>query len=216
MSCSQCIGIENAFDGKHTAGELKRYLRSGPRATTRALVDQITALGVDGRTVLDIGGGIGAVHFALLSAGARTATDVDASSEFLRAAQEQAKRRGLGDRVTHRHGNFVDLAPDIPAADIVTLDRVICCYDDARALLEASAHRAKSVLGLVYPCDTRLSRFLNSILNLMQVVQGKDFRTFVHSQEQIDSILQSKGFENRSRVKRGFWQVSVYSRRAQG
>lgn len=216
MSCSQCIGIENEFDKKHAAGELRRYQRNGPRPTTLALIDQVASLGVDGRTVIDIRGGVGAAHFGLLAAGARAATDVDASSEYLRTAREEAARRGLGDRITHHHGNFIDLAADIPAADIVTLDRVICCYDDAKALLESAAQRAKSVLGLVHPRDTPLSRFLNRLLNLMQAVQGTDYRSFVHPQEQIDSVVQSKGFENRSRVKRGFWQVSVYARRARG
>jgi magnesium-protoporphyrin O-methyltransferase len=51
----------------------------GPRHTTQKLIDVLVAEGVNGLVVLDIGGGVGTVHLALLEAGARHAVDVDAS-----------------------------------------------------------------------------------------------------------------------------------------
>lgn len=213
MSCSQCVAIEETFDKDLSDSELRRFQKRGPRITTRALVERITRLGVDGRTVLDIGAGVGAAHISLLAAGALSAVDVDASAAYIKAAKREARRRGYANRVSHMHGNFVDLAPEVPAADIVTLDKVICCYDDARELLKASAQKAKGLLGLVYPSDTRLTRLINSAFNLWKKMQGTDFRTFVHPQGQIDSIIRSAGLEETARVRRGFWQVAVYARR---
>jgi len=66
----------------------------------------------------------------LLAAGAAHATSVDASAAYLEAARKESSRRGLVDRVTYRHGDFVELAESIPPADIVTLDRVINVYPD--------------------------------------------------------------------------------------
>ena len=213
MSCSQCVAIEETFDDDLSASELRRFQRRGPRITTRALLKQITALGVAGRTVLDIGGGVGAAHISLLAAGAVSAVDVDASAAYIKAAQREARRRGYAKRVSYMHGNFVDLAPEVPAADIVTLDKVICCYDDARRLLKASAQKAKIALGLVYPTDSWLSRLINRAFNFGKKIQKNDFRTFVHPQSQIDSTIRSAGLEEAARTRRGFWQVAVYTRK---
>ncbi|MGZ8690915.1 MAG: class I SAM-dependent methyltransferase, partial [Aeromicrobium sp.] len=46
-------------------------------------------------TVLDIGGGVGAVHHELLHSGAATAVDVDASRAYIAVAREEAERQGL-------------------------------------------------------------------------------------------------------------------------
>jgi magnesium-protoporphyrin O-methyltransferase len=212
MSCPQCIGIEQLFDKKLAAKELKRFQERGARATTRLLVEKIVAEGVEDLTLLDIGGGIGAVQVALLSAGARSAVDIDASSAYLFAAQEEAARRGFGARITYRHGNFVELAADVGEADIVTLDRVVCCYNDARALVELSARRTRKILACVYPRDALLIRLINRILNLFRAAQGTGFRTYVHPRATLEASAHSGGLESRGRFPRGLWEVAVFAR----
>src|SRR5947199_213845 len=88
---------------------------------------------------------------AMPADGASGATDVDASAAYLAAAREEAARQGHAERVAYHHGNFVDLAATLPPADIVTLDRVICCYHDMPALVERSSAKAARLYGLVYP-----------------------------------------------------------------
>jgi 16S rRNA G966 N2-methylase RsmD len=212
MSCPQCIGIEELFDGKLAAKELRRFQQKGARPTTRLLVEKVVAEGVEGLTLLDIGGGVGAVQVELLSAGARSAIDIDASSAYLTAAREEAARRGFSARVTYRHGNFVELADNVEDADIVTLDRVVCCYNDARALVELSARRARKILAFVYPRDTRLTKLINSFLNLFRVAQKSGFRTFVHPRPLIEASARAGGLESRGRFPRGFWEVALFSR----
>jgi len=212
MSCPQCVGIEELFDDDMAEDELRRYHKRGPRRTTRALIKAITGLGVQGRTVLEIGGGVGALHLALLEAGASTATDIDASAAFLRAAYKEAAGRGYRERISHRHANFVDVAVEVPPADIVALDRVICCYHDAQSLLELSADRARSVLGLVYPRDTALSRIINWFINLTRRRWLPGFKTYVHSREKVESFVRSRGLELLRRTRSPFWQVAIFSR----
>jgi magnesium-protoporphyrin O-methyltransferase len=108
------------------------------------LIDALKTEGIEGATLLDIGGGIGAIQHELLAAGAAHATSVDASNPYLETAREESIRRGLGDRVTYRHGDFVELAESIPPADIVTLDRVINVYPDWERLTQLSAARANA------------------------------------------------------------------------
>ena len=212
MSCVQCVGIEEMFDEKRTAAELRRYRKRGPGKTSRLLIESIAAEGVSGRTILDIGGGLGAVHYGLLSAGAAEAVDVDASAGYLKAAKQEAERRGLSGRIRHLHGNFVDLAGELAPADIVTLDRVICCYDDARALLESSAGKARHLLGLVYPIDSRWMKAARGLLNLLLGSLRKSFRIFVHPSAQVEAIARAHGFRKLAYHRRGIWQVVVYGR----
>jgi len=212
MSCVQCLGIEDMFSEKRALSELRRYRGRGLGKTSRLLVESIVAEGVSGQTVLDIGGGLGAVHLELLSAGAREAVDVDASSGYLKTAEQEAERLGLAGRIKHLHGNFVDLAGEVPEADVVILDRVICCYDDARSLLDSSAAKARSILGLVYPIDSVLMKIARDLLNFLLRALRRRFRIFVHSSAQVDAIAGSHGFRKRAYRKQGIWQVVVYTK----
>lgn len=200
------------FDEKRAAGELARYRRRGPGKTSRLLVESIAAEGVSGLTVLDIGGGLGAVHYGLLSAGAGEAVDIDASAGYLKAAKREAERLGLAGRIRHLHGNFVDLAPEVAPADVVTLDRVICCYDDAQSLLESSAAKARSILGLVYPIDSWVMKLAGGLLNSLLRALRKRFQIFVHPSAQVDAIARSYGFLKQACHKHGIWQVVVYAK----
>ena len=121
------------------------------------LLDAIRAEGVDGASLLDVGGGVGVVQHELLAAGVSSAVSVDASSAYLAVAKEEAERRGHADRLEQHHGNFVDVAPQIGQADIVTLDKVICCYHDVEQLVRLSSAKAKRVYAVVYPRYNLLS-----------------------------------------------------------
>ena len=165
MDCCQCKGIESLFNQKEAQAKLKAYRKDGPAKTTRMLIDALVSEGIVGATLLDIGGGVGAVQHELLRAGVARATGVDASTAYVKAAQEEAERQGHSDRITYNHANFVELAPQISAADIVTLDRVICCYHDMHSLVSLSVAKAGKLYGLVYPRDTWWMRAAVSLGN---------------------------------------------------
>jgi magnesium-protoporphyrin O-methyltransferase len=116
------------YDGRDAERDLAKWRSGGLHPATQELIDIIRTEGVEGAVLLDIGAGVGAVHMTLLEAGAASAVDVDASREYLAIARAEAERRGLADRVEYRYGDVVELAADLPPADIVTLDSVICCY----------------------------------------------------------------------------------------
>lgn len=163
-------------------------------------------------TLLDIGGGVGGIQHALLDQGAVSATHVDASSAYLQAAQEDAYLREIDDLITFVQGDFVNLAENIPTADIVTLDRVVCCYDDMQSLVRLSAEKANKLYGLVFPRDLWLIRIFLPIANFFLSLTGTPFRIFVHRTEHVDQIIREQGLELDYYQKSGFWQILVYSR----
>lgn len=200
------------FDARTARRDLNAYRRSGPTGSTSRLIDAIKAAGVDGATVLDIGGGVGVVGFELLAAGADRLTDVDAARAYVAIARREATRRGLDDRVTFRHGDFVALAEEIEPADIVTLDRVVCCYGDWTALVDRSAARAQRLYGLVYPTDRWWTRFGIGMGNLTLRLLRRSFRGYVHPERAIDDRVRAAGFEPRAHHRGWLWQTVVYER----
>ena len=134
MSCAQCEGIEAQFGQAEARKKLRRFQRRGPDKTTRLLIDALR-LALDesdarDAVLLDVGGGVGAIHHELLNGRVVRAIHLDASTAHLAVAREETERRSHGDQVEFVYGDFVAVADRIPTADLVTLDRVICCYDD--------------------------------------------------------------------------------------
>jgi len=212
MNGCQCKGVEMMFNQKSAVRELKQYRRKGPHRTTQMLIDALKTEGIEGMTLLDIGGGVGAIQHELLSAGVRSAANVDASAAYVAVAKEEAERRGHAGLVSYYHGDFIQLAPEIAPADIVTLDRVICCYDDMQALVGLSSARARNMYGLVYPRDTWWMKIRVAIENFVYRLVRNPFRSFVHPTEQVDAVVRGSGLRRRLYLKTFLWQVVVYAR----
>lgn len=213
MTCCGSECFESTFNERRARKQLRRYRKRGPDKTTRMLVDALRAAGVNDASLLDIGAGIGVVHHELLGRGARSAIHVDAVRPHIRLAEEEASRRGHAERVTFLQGDFVGLAVGIPAADVVTLDRVICCYHDMEGLVGRSAAKARRLYGAVYPRELRWMRIGMAVINVVQRVKRSPFRVFLHSPSAIDAVLRTAGLERRSTRRTLGWEVVVYERR---
>lgn len=205
-------GLGNEFGEAAARRSLRSLRRSGPPQTTAWLIEGLRAGGVEGMTVLDIGAGVGAVHLELLASGASAATDVDGSPAFVAAAREESERRGMAGRVRHETGDFVVLAPDIGPADLVALDRVVCCYPDMEALVRLSVARARRRYGLVYPRDTWWIRAGGRVLDACARLARQQVRAYIHRTATVDSIVRAAGFAPRLRRTSLFWQMAVYER----
>jgi hypothetical protein len=214
VECCQCKGIETLFNEKEARNKLDAYRKEGPAKTTRTLIDALEALsqGTEGMVLLDIGGGVGAVQHALLQAGVASATGVDASAAYAKVAQEEALRQGHGDRINYYHANFVDVAPEIPTADIVTLDRVICCYHDVQSLVGLSAAKAGRLYGVVYPRDTWWMRAGMFVSNLYLWITRNPFRGYIHPTQAVDALVHEHGLRQSFYKTTWLWQVVVYAR----
>jgi hypothetical protein len=210
--CTHCY--DEQFDDAQARSDVKRFRKRGPAAATRKLLDAVRSFGLADATLLDIGGGIGAIHHELLDAGVQTAVHADASRPYIAVAKEEASRRGHAERVTFVHGDFVAFASTIAPATVVTLDRVICCYADMEAMVAASASHAQRLYGAVYPRERWYVRLALGGINTFNRVRRSAFRVYLHSPAAIDAAVARQGLTRRACVDTFIWRVAVYERRS--
>ena len=213
MPCNCCEITDNAFSEEEARAQLRDYRKRGPANQTKLILKAIRSLRLKDVELLDIGGGIGAIHHELLKDVARAATHVDASSAYLKDAKEEAARRGHSDRVNFIHADFTDVASELPKVDIVTLDRVVCCYPDFHKLLKAAAEHSRRALAFTYPRETWYMRLALTVMNFFQSLRKDPFRVFLHPVAEMDSLLKGEGFERVSLHRLFVWEIALYQKR---
>jgi magnesium-protoporphyrin O-methyltransferase len=209
----RCCDADRAcleYDGQDAEADLRRWHAGALNPATQELIEVVRRDGVAGARLLDIGAGVGAVHVALLEAGAIGAIDVDASPDYLAVARAEAERRGLADRIDYRYGDVVELAPDLPPADIVTMDSVICCYRDLESLLAAATRSRPRILGLTYPRDVWWMRAFMRSYNAGAAARRSPARYFIHRQVEVDRWAATAGYRRIHEGGPRAWRVVVY------
>jgi magnesium-protoporphyrin O-methyltransferase len=176
------------------------------------LLDALRAAGVTGLSLLDIGGGIGIIQHELNAAGVSEITDVDASQAYLSMARREAEKRGYVAAARYIHGDFVTLADQIAPADIVTLDRVLCCYPHMEALVDSAAGKAKRFLGLIYPRDEWWTKIGVAMLNFYPRLRDDPFRSYIHPTTAVEGIVAAHDLRKIVHHHGPIWQVAVFAR----
>ncbi len=214
MTCGSCCTSKtDAFFATRTARrDARRYQRKGPTGTTKTLLEGLAQVNAGGATMLDIGGGVGALHHELLEGRFDRAVHVDAANAYLEVARLEAATRGHADRVEFRFGDVAECREEIPVTDLVTMDRVVCCYPDEILLLSVASSKARRWLALSYPRNRLLLRLGTGVVNLYERVFGNDFRVFIRPEEHIMAEVVRHGFVSRFERQSLFWQVSVFER----
>jgi magnesium-protoporphyrin O-methyltransferase len=214
MDVCGCEGFTEIFDQRTARHDLERYRRDGPDRTTRLLLDMIRTAGVADGTLLDIGAGVGVIDHELLGDGVRRAVLVDGSSAYQSAARDEATARGTLDRLAFVEGDFVRVADQVERADVVTLDRVVCCYPDVDALVRASSRKAERLYGLVLPRDRGFIRVGLAVVNAWYRLRGRAYRAFVHPVARVDALAAEAGLRPAAEAVTTFWRVVLYARAA--
>jgi SAM-dependent methyltransferase len=215
MACSCCgFGdtVEQQFTRDRAAKELHRYRRKGMGTTTRLLRDGLARAGLTDGVLLDIGAGIGALTFELLEGGFSRATVVEASSAYLAAASDEAARRDRAAAIELVRGDFLDVAGEIPTANVVTLDRVICCYPFYERLLTEALRHADHGFAFSYPRDRWYVRAGVRLENALRR-RRTAFRTFVHPEARMRQLIECADFALVSHAQTFTWSVDVFVRR---
>jgi hypothetical protein len=207
-----CCGVADVFDDAKARADLDEYRRRGPSDSTTRLLAALRDTEQTLDTLLDVGGGVGTIAHEMLAKGLSRATLIDGSTSYLAAAREESTRRATTDRLDVRAGDFVEIAADVDTADVVTLDKVVCCYEDMDTLLASSAARARRLYGIVYPRDAWWVRLFIAAENAVRRWKGGTFKGFVHASSAIDGALRSAGLTRRSETRGAWWVVAVYQR----
>ena len=209
MSC--CAAADNFFSATHARRDLFRYRRFGPLPTARKIM---RALGdVHNRSFIDVGAGVGAITHGALLLGAKHVTVVDASSAYLHTLLKEARRLKHTDRINTYHGDFVEIAPALSRADVITMDRVICCYEDVTGLLNQACTRATWRICMSFPRRAWWSKGAICGFNLVQRMRQHAFRVYYHNPGYVDTCLADGGFVPVKFDKSILWSVRLYERR---
>jgi SAM-dependent methyltransferase len=185
---------------------------------TAPLLHGLEAAGIRGRTVLDVGCGIGDLSIEAVRRGAARAFGVELSTKAVDEARRLAIDRGVANRTSFEVGDGSEVR--LPPADVVVLNRVFCCYRDADALLENSLSAAGSVYAFTTPPSRGLgggiakaqARFWNVWYRLREK-KFHGFRVYIHDVDRLDARVRSAGFRPIRRERRRFvWHLAVYVR----
>jgi hypothetical protein len=211
--CSPPRGYTKLFSKRAARRDAKRYRRDGLDETAEEMVGFLRARGVEGASVLEIGGGVGAIQLELLEAGAARATNLELSPEYEEAALELVHESGLDGRVERRLGDVVAQPALAGEADAVVMHKVVCCYPDYDALVGAAAERAKRHLVMSFPRPRWAIRAVVRAVNAVARLLRWEFRSWVHPPQALVVAAERRGLslavESRGRI----WQVAALERK---
>lgn len=215
MEC--CPGgnaYEVEFSHDYARSTAQRYVRRGLTRLAGRMVDFVQARGIEGSSILEIGGGVGHVCIDLLRRGAATATNLDLSPNYEEEARELAARYGLAGRLARLQLDIARSPDDVPPADVVILNRVVCCYPDYVGLLSAAGSHARSLLVMSYPTANPWNRLLLGIENWSKLARGREFRAYLHDPAAMIAIPERNGLRLVMEHHGPAWSIAGFERRA--
>lgn len=210
---SRCCAGESLdiFGEKSARRALGRYLRKGLGGSDAPrIADWAAEQGLDGATVMEVGGGIGQIQAELVRRGAARGTVVEVVADYEDAARELATATGIADRTAFVLADLLETPDAVEPADIVVLRRVVCCTPVGPAVLGAAAGLASRTLLASYPRDRAGVRVVVRLQNGLLALMRKRFRTFVHPPRELERAAEKHGLRL-ARVERGFvWETAQF------
>jgi magnesium-protoporphyrin O-methyltransferase len=213
-SCCDPRGYNRTFNERFARRTANRYRRRGLDKTARRIVALVEEQGVQGVSVLEVGGGVGDIQVELLKRGAARATNLELSSAYEAEAERLLADAGLAGRVERRILDIAAAPKDVPPADVVVLHRVVCCYPDYAKLLGSVADHARRQVVFSHPPRNLVSRTVVAAQNLVLRMLRSDFRVFAHPPEAMLDVLSQRGLGSTRTARALVWQVAA-ARRAQ-
>jgi magnesium-protoporphyrin O-methyltransferase len=210
--CCTPKGYRQIFSERGAQNQARDYRQKGLDTTSRQIVDLIKTRGVEGLTLLEIGGGIGAIQLELLKAGLARAISVELTSSYEASAAELLSEAGFEDRVERKVMDFADAASEVAAADIVVMNRVVCCYPDLPRLESAAADHARQLLVMSFPKERWWTKVLVWMANVGMAMTRREFRIFLHPVAQIAAIGKAHGLERSVTRAGAFWEIAMLKR----
>ena len=212
MGCCDPGRYGRLFNERFARRVARRYRKRGLDKHSRRIADFLRANGLDGATVLEIGGGVGEIQVELLKAGAARSVNLELSQEYEGEAHRLAEENGVADRIDRRFQDIATEPEAIEPAEVVVLNRVVCCYPDYERLLGAAADHARRLLVFSYPPRNTMSRSIVTLTNWLQAVRGSDFRAFTHPPAAMLSVLDRRGLRRTYEHHGLVWQIAGLER----
>ena len=210
--CCDPRGCDAFFGARFARRVSSRYRKRGLDKTAQRMLAFLEARGIEGATVLEVGGGVGEIEIELLKRGAMRAINLELSPAYDAEARRLLAEAGLEGKAERR---LHDIAVDpecVQPADVVVLHRVVCCYPDYARLLAAAAGRANRLLVFSYPRRNAISRALIAFQNAGFRIARKEFRTFAHPPASMLAVLKEAGLDATFAHRGLAWQVAGLER----
>lgn len=188
----------------------KRFDKRGLEPSQEQLLQGVESAGYRDVDVLEIGCGVGYLHQTLLERGARSAVGVDLAPRMLAEARDRAAQHGLAGRTEYVTGDFIALTDEIADADVTLMDKVVCCYPDARTLVLRSLEKTRRVYALTYPRNRWFVRLAMGAGAMFLCLIRSDFRPYVHDPEKIEAWISANGFSKTFQDTTAVWLTQVY------
>lgn len=176
------------------------------------MVEHAVREGVEGARVLEIGGGVGALQAELVRSGAASGEIVELVSAYEPYAREVARELLIEDRSAFRVADLLEDPAAVERADVVLMNRVVCCSPDGIELAAEAARHARRALVLSYPRDLAAIRSFVHLQNLGLRLVRRAFRVFVHPPREIVAAAETAGLELVERTALGVWEVALLRR----
>ncbi len=208
----RCCGYDDFFNARVARSDAARYRKRGLRRSAQRILERARGVGLAGADVLDVGGGVGALSVELVRAGAARATTIELSPGYEQEASALAAESGLDRRIERRVGDVVAAGDEVPPADVVVLERVVCCYPDAAAIVGAAGARARRLLLLSYPRYGLMSRAVFCTLNTFLRMRHRAFRVYAHPPAAIRVAAEAQGLVPAGPEQGLVWRVAAFER----
>ena len=205
-----CCGADLFFDKKTAEKEHRQYQKNGPARVTAKIIQQLENQGVEGKSLIDVGGGIGALQWWFLSEGGAKTSDIDASSGYLNHTKNYAKEKGWESKTDFILGDCTDNYQKLSDPDFITLDKVVCCYPNYREILESTCKKSRSHISLTYPMDGIISQIVRSFVGITFLLKKNPFRPYIHSVANIRGIFAEQGYKRIAHDMAFPWHVETY------
>jgi len=210
--CCNPRGCERFFTRRFARRTARRYRKKGLDKTALVMVEFLESRGIEGATVLEVGGGIGDIQVELLRRGASHAVNLELSPAYEDEASQLLREASVQDRAERRLHDIAVAPDEVEPADVVVLHRVICCYPDYQRLLGTAAGHARRLIVFSYPPRNILSRLFVGAANLVFRMLGREFRSFVHQPPKMLEVVEQGGFRQTLAHRGVVWQVAGLER----
>ena len=211
MGCCSTTGTARYFTRSARRSE-RLFRRKGLDAQQKILMRGLRSLGVEGKSVLEIGCGVGGLHLGLLAAGASRATGVDLAPGMIAKAEENAATLGMEPRTEYRCGDFVEMAGELPRADIVLMDKVVCCDSRPEVLLERALDRTIGLFGISYPRNSLPARAFFGSLSFLGERLRWSFHPYFHDPAMVRRTIRAAGMRGVMSEETPVWAVELFAR----
>ena len=208
MSCCPPHGCDELFGERFARRSLRKYRTKGLDDTSAWLRDFLSARG--GESALEVGGGIGALVTELVRGGVPRGRLVEVVPAYEPVARELFAETGVD--VDFSLADLTDEPEAVDPADLVVLNRVVCCTPDGPELVAAAAGRTRSALALSFPRERPAIRAAVRVQNIAFRLIRRRFRVFVHPRAKLFDAATSRGLRLVDQHDGTVWATAGFER----